>query len=254
MAPRPAALSYVHLKVHSAYSLLEGALQIPKIAKLAIAHGMPAVGLTDTNNMFGALEFSDKLAEAGLQPIVGCTLQIDLRESGGKAAPQAASRRQRAADQARRRHCGLRPHGAGLRQPDEARERLLPQARGQRAAARQDRRPRGALRRSDRADRRPRRPGRWRAPSPASRTSPASGSKNCTPPSTARCSSSCSATAWRTRPPPSRSWSTSPTSTTCRSSPPTTCYFADARRCTRRTTRCSASPTAPSSTEDDRRR
>ena len=88
MAPKPAAPSYVHLKVHSAYSLLEGALQIPKIAKLAIAHGMPAVGLTDTNNMFGALEFSDKLAEAGLQPIVGCTLQFDLRESGGKAAPQ----------------------------------------------------------------------------------------------------------------------------------------------------------------------
>ncbi len=78
MAPKPAAPSYVHLKVHSAYSLLEGALQIPKIAKLAIAHGMPAVGLTDTNNMFGALEFSDKLAEAGLQPIVGCTLQTDF--------------------------------------------------------------------------------------------------------------------------------------------------------------------------------
>ncbi len=90
MAPKPAAPKYVHLKVHSAYSLLEGALQIPKIAKLAIAHGMPAVGLTDTNNMFGVLEFSDKLAEAGLQPIVGCTLQTDLRESGG--APTTSAR------------------------------------------------------------------------------------------------------------------------------------------------------------------
>jgi DNA polymerase-3 subunit alpha len=77
------------LKVHSAYSLLEGALQIPKIAKLAISHGMPAVGLTDTNNMFGVLEFSDKLAEAGLQPIVGCTLQTDLRESGGAPTTSA---------------------------------------------------------------------------------------------------------------------------------------------------------------------
>jgi DNA polymerase III subunit alpha len=81
--PKPVAPTYVHLKVHSAYSLLEGALQIPKIAKLAIAHGMPAVGLTDTNNMFGALEFSDKLADAGLQPIVGCTLQVDMREANG---------------------------------------------------------------------------------------------------------------------------------------------------------------------------
>jgi DNA polymerase-3 subunit alpha len=83
MAEKPNAPKFVHLKVHSAYSLLEGALQIPKIAKLAIASGMPAVGLTDSNNMFGALEFSDKLAEAGLQPIVGCTLQTDMRESGG---------------------------------------------------------------------------------------------------------------------------------------------------------------------------
>ena len=86
MAPKPSAPGYVHLKVHSAYSLLEGALQIPKIAKLAIAHGMPAVGLTDTNNMFGALEFSDKLAEAGLQPIAGCTLQIDFGEAGSAPA------------------------------------------------------------------------------------------------------------------------------------------------------------------------
>jgi DNA polymerase III subunit alpha len=90
MAEKRTAPKYVHLKVHSAYSLLEGALQIPKIAKLAVANGMPAVGLADTNNMFGALEFSDKLAEAGLQPIVGCTLQTDMRETGG--APTAYAR------------------------------------------------------------------------------------------------------------------------------------------------------------------
>src|SRR6476659_5388965 len=70
--------SFVHLKVHSAYSLLEGAITIAKLAKLAGALGIPAVGLTDTNNLFGALEFSDKLAEAGIQPIVGCTLQVDF--------------------------------------------------------------------------------------------------------------------------------------------------------------------------------
>ncbi len=80
---------FVHLKVHSAYSLLEGALTIPKLAKLAAARGFPALGLTDTNNLFGALEFSDKLADAGIQPIVGCTLQIDFGDRA-PASPMLA--------------------------------------------------------------------------------------------------------------------------------------------------------------------
>ena len=71
-------LQYVHLKVHSAYSLLEGAITIPRLAKLAVGNGFPALGLTDTNNLFGALEFSDKVAASGIQPIVGCTLQVDF--------------------------------------------------------------------------------------------------------------------------------------------------------------------------------
>ena len=72
------APQFVHLKVHSAYSLLEGAITIPRLAKLAAKAGFPALGLTDTNNLFGALEFSEKLADAGIQPIVGCTLQVDF--------------------------------------------------------------------------------------------------------------------------------------------------------------------------------
>ena len=59
----------MHLKVHSAYSLLEGALPIVKLAKLAAANQFPALGLTDTNNLFGALEFSEKLWSAGVQLI-----------------------------------------------------------------------------------------------------------------------------------------------------------------------------------------
>jgi DNA polymerase-3 subunit alpha len=77
-APTPAR--FVHLKVHSAYSLLEGALPIGKLAKLAAAHGFPALGLTDTNNLYGALEFSDKLADSGVQPIVGVSLTIDFED------------------------------------------------------------------------------------------------------------------------------------------------------------------------------
>ena len=87
---RLAAPRFVHLKVHSAYSLLEGALQIASLAKLAGALRMPAVGLTDTNNMFGVLEFSDKLAAAGIQPIAGCALQTDFGDghgAGHRSAP-----------------------------------------------------------------------------------------------------------------------------------------------------------------------
>jgi DNA polymerase-3 subunit alpha len=75
---------YIHLKVHSAYSLLEGALPIGKLAKLAEGYGFPALGLSDTNNMFGGLEFSDKLAGAGIQPIVGVSLACVLTEKKAK--------------------------------------------------------------------------------------------------------------------------------------------------------------------------
>jgi DNA polymerase-3 subunit alpha len=69
---------FVHLHVHSSYSLLEGALKIGKLADLAKADRQPALALTDTDNMFGALEFSEKLASSGIQPIVGCCFSIDF--------------------------------------------------------------------------------------------------------------------------------------------------------------------------------
>ena len=69
---------FVHLHVHSSYSLLEGALTISKLAEFAKADRQPALALTDTDNMFGALEFSDKLAGSGIQPIIGCALSVDF--------------------------------------------------------------------------------------------------------------------------------------------------------------------------------
>jgi len=71
---------FVHLHVHSSYSLLEGALKIGKLAELAKADRQPALALTDSGNMFGALEFSEKLASAGIQPIVGCCFSIDFAD------------------------------------------------------------------------------------------------------------------------------------------------------------------------------
>jgi DNA polymerase-3 subunit alpha len=71
-------LGFVHLHVHSSYSLLEGALTIARIAELAKSDRQPALALTDSDNMFGALEFSEKMAGAGIQPIVGCAIAVDF--------------------------------------------------------------------------------------------------------------------------------------------------------------------------------
>src|SRR5580658_5169779 len=78
-ARKPA--SFVHLRVKSAYSLLEGAIRPKELAELARKNGMPAVGITDVNNLFGVYEISDALAKAGVQPIVGCLLSADLGET-----------------------------------------------------------------------------------------------------------------------------------------------------------------------------
>jgi DNA polymerase-3 subunit alpha len=76
---------FVHLHVHSAYSLLKGAIKIGKLAELAKADRQPALALTDTDNMFGALEFSDKMAGAGIQPIIGCELAVDFGDQDPSA-------------------------------------------------------------------------------------------------------------------------------------------------------------------------
>jgi len=75
------AVGFVHLHVHSAYSLREGALTIDTLAKLAKADAMPAMAIGDTNNLFGALEFSEKLAKAGVQPIIGAQTTVDFADA-----------------------------------------------------------------------------------------------------------------------------------------------------------------------------
>jgi DNA polymerase-3 subunit alpha len=78
---------FVHLRVHSAYSLLEGALPIKTLIKRAVADDQPALAITDTNNLFGALEFSVKAMEAGIQPLIGCQLDIDMEDGPGRRSP-----------------------------------------------------------------------------------------------------------------------------------------------------------------------
>ena len=67
---------FVHLRVRSAYSLLEGAIKASDIAKLCIKEAMPAAALTDRANLCGALEFSQYMKDAGVQPIIGCALPV----------------------------------------------------------------------------------------------------------------------------------------------------------------------------------
>lgn len=83
-----ASAGFVHLHVHSAYSLLQGAIKIGGLAELAKADHQPALALTDTDNMFGALEFSDKMAGSGIQPIVGCAMAVDFGdiEAGSRSS------------------------------------------------------------------------------------------------------------------------------------------------------------------------
>jgi DNA polymerase-3 subunit alpha len=67
---------FVHLRVRSAYSLLEGAIKADKLGGLAKADGMPAVAIADRANLFGALEFSVAIKGEGVQPIIGCALPV----------------------------------------------------------------------------------------------------------------------------------------------------------------------------------
>src|SRR5471030_1706443 len=81
----PSNAGFVHLHVHSAYSLLKGSIKIQKLGELAKADRQPALALTDTDNMFGALEFSDKMAGYGIQPIIGCELAVDFGDQDPNA-------------------------------------------------------------------------------------------------------------------------------------------------------------------------
>ncbi|TPI49880.1 DNA polymerase III subunit alpha [Mesorhizobium sp. B2-9-1] len=89
--PETPARRFIHLRVHSAYSLLEGALQLGAIVGHAVKDEAPAIAVTDTNNLFGALEFAQKAVKDGIQPIIGC--QIDLAFSGEASDGQRDRRR-----------------------------------------------------------------------------------------------------------------------------------------------------------------
>ncbi|NHX27270.1 PHP domain-containing protein, partial [Escherichia coli] len=82
---------FIHLRVHTEYSLLEGAMRVKKLPDMCKAAGMPAVAVTDKNNLFAALEFSVTASGAGVQPIIGCQVDVDYDppQPGEKPRPAA---------------------------------------------------------------------------------------------------------------------------------------------------------------------
>ena len=82
---------FIHLRTHTEHSLLEGAVPVKKLVKTVAAMGMPAVAVTDTNNMFAALEFSVTALGEGVQPIVGCQISVafDPTQPGERPRPPA---------------------------------------------------------------------------------------------------------------------------------------------------------------------
>ena len=74
--------NFIHLHTHSAYSLAEGAIKVKDLVDLCIKENMPAVAVTDTNNLFGAMEFAIEASKAGIQPILGC--QVSINKDGNQ--------------------------------------------------------------------------------------------------------------------------------------------------------------------------
>ncbi|TBX15496.1 DNA polymerase III subunit alpha [Nioella sediminis] len=82
---------FIHLRLHTEYSLLEGAVPVKKLAGMCAGAGMPAVAVTETNNMFSALQFSELAAGAGVQPIVGCQISVDYDPPQPGEKPRASA-------------------------------------------------------------------------------------------------------------------------------------------------------------------
>lgn len=71
---------FIHLHVHSAYSLAEGAIPVKTLVKKCAYMGMPAIAITDSSNLFGAMEFSLEASKAGVQPIIGARVLVGDEE------------------------------------------------------------------------------------------------------------------------------------------------------------------------------
>ncbi len=79
--------SFVHLHVHTEYSLLDGAIRIPNMLEKAWSLGMDSVAITDHGNMFGAVQFFDQAKKKGVKPILGCEVYLAPGDRRDKSSP-----------------------------------------------------------------------------------------------------------------------------------------------------------------------
>src|SRR3954466_320982 len=79
--------SFVHLHLHTEYSLLDGAVRMKELMKRALEFGMPAVAMTDHGNLHGAIEFYQEADRAGIKPIIGCEAYIAPKSHKDKSGP-----------------------------------------------------------------------------------------------------------------------------------------------------------------------
>jgi DNA polymerase-3 subunit alpha len=85
---------FVHLHVHSVYSLLQSTIRLPQLLERARSYRLPALALTDHGNLFGAIEFYDQAYALGIKPIFGCELGVDegeAAEGGEMRSPRRAN-------------------------------------------------------------------------------------------------------------------------------------------------------------------
>ena len=80
--------NFVHLHVHTQYSLLDGACRIKDLVNKAVEYNMPAVAMTDHGNMFGAVDFYQKATSAGIKPIIGCEAYLLTKGSRFDKVPR----------------------------------------------------------------------------------------------------------------------------------------------------------------------
>ena len=83
--------NFNHLKIHTQYSICEGAVKIDELADFCKSKKIKSVGLSDSYNLCGALEFSDKISRVGTQPIIGTQININLNDIFGKVSLYATS-------------------------------------------------------------------------------------------------------------------------------------------------------------------
>jgi DNA polymerase-3 subunit alpha len=78
--------AFVHLHVHTEYSLVDSVVRLPELIKAVAAAGMPAVAMTDQSNLFGLVKFYREALDAGIKPVIGAEIRVTGREEQAEPA------------------------------------------------------------------------------------------------------------------------------------------------------------------------